>query len=163
MAITKEQKKEIIKKAEEALKASSVVFVNFKGLSVLEANELRRALRELGITYFVAKKTLIKLAFDKSKFAGQMPDLNGEVALAWGDDEIMPAKKIYEFQKSHEGKIGILGGVFSGEYRDQIFMTQIAKIPSQKELYGQFVQMISWPTRSLVMTLKQIADSKQTA
>lgn len=161
MAITKDQKKEIIKKASEALKGGSIVFVNFKGLTVTEANELRSSLRELGIKYFVAKKTLIRLAFEKAGFAGQMPELDGEVALAWGDDEVLPAKKIYEFQKTHEGKISILGGVFSNEYRDGAFMTQIATIPSQHELYGQLVQMISWPVRSLVMTLSQVAETKQ--
>ncbi|MCE9628399.1 MAG: 50S ribosomal protein L10 [Candidatus Vogelbacteria bacterium] len=161
MAITKDKKQAIVKKLSDvAGSAKSVVFVKFHGLPVGVATTIRKSLRDKGIGYFVAKKTLIKIGFSNSAINGSMPELPGEIAVAYGEDPLEAAKGVYEFQKINPAQISIVGGVFENNYADAVYMTALAKVPTREVLYGQFVNMINWPIQSFVMTLGQIADKK---
>lgn len=158
MAITKKQKSEIIDKVKEIItKGKSIVFVNFHGLTVAGVNELRRNLRAKGIGYYVAKKTLIKRAFDGSSITGILPELDGEVAVAYGEDDLAPVKEIYDFHKKNTEVIKIIGGVFEGAYADANKMLALAKIPGREVLLGQFVNVINSPIQGLVIALDAIA------
>ncbi len=161
MAITKDKKKEIVAKVADLLKDSkSVVFFNFKGFNVKNTIEMRRALSGTNINYFVAKRTLAKLAFDEAKIAGDMPALVGETALAFGSDLIAPAREVYNFQKKFKDNISIAGGIFDGKYMSKEEMMSIALIPSQETLYAQFVNVINSPIQGLVVALDAIAKTK---
>ena len=120
MAINKEKKKEIYEKTQGIIKDSgSIVFVNFHGLGVSDSTQLRNNLREEGSSYSVVKKTLVKKALDESSIEGEMPELDGELALAYGEDLIAPARGVYQFQKKHKENISILGGIFEGSFMNQ--------------------------------------------
>lgn len=161
MAITKEQKVEIVKDLESAIKGvKSIVFVNFHKLPVKETTILRRSLREQGVGYKVAKKTLIKRALDSVKATGDMPELGGEVAIAYGADELAPAREVYNFLKAHKGSIDILGGVFEGRYLAKEEMLAIATIPPLQTLRGMFVNIINSPIQRFVIALDQIAKKQ---
>jgi large subunit ribosomal protein L10 len=161
MPITKEKKVEIVKDLEKAIKGvKSIVFVNFHKLPVKETTMLRRSLREQGVGYKVAKKTLIKRALDTVKAEGDMPELGGEVAIAYGLDELVPAREVYNFQKAHKGSIDILGGVFDGKYLNKEAMLSIAMIPPMQILRGMFVNLINSPIQRVVIALDQIAQKK---
>ncbi len=158
MPITKDKKKEIIEKVSDLLKDSkSVVFFNFKGFSVKNTMEMRRALREAQVGYLVAKKTLAKRAFDDAKIEGEIPEIVGETALAFGADLIAPAREVYNFQKKFKDSLSIVGGIFDGKYMSKEEMLSIALIPSQETLYAQFVNVINSPIQGLVMALDAIA------
>jgi len=160
MAITKEKKVEITKKLKKALTDSqSVVFVNFAGLSVNEDTNLRRELRENEVGYVVAKKTLIKRALNEAGASGEMPELPGEIALAYGEDLVAPAKGIYEFSQKSK-KLEILGGIFEGAFMDKASMTEIAEIPPREILYGKFANVINSPIQGFVIALDQLAQAK---
>ncbi|MBU4480129.1 50S ribosomal protein L10 [Patescibacteria group bacterium] len=162
MAISKEKKGEIYKKLSDNLKkAQSVVFVNFHGLGVGETTNLRRKLKEDKVNYVVAKKTLIKKALEAIKHKGEMPQLDGEVALAYSNDDLTaPARGVYDFLKIYKNKLAILGGVFEGKYMNMAEMTEIASIPSMLILRGQFVNLINSPLQGLVIALDKIAEKK---
>lgn len=161
MAITKEKKIEIVKDLESAIKGvKSIVFVNFHKLPVKDTTILRRSLREQGVGYKVAKKTLIKRALGTVKATGDMPELLGEVAIAFGKDELAPAREVYNFQKTHKESIAILGGVFEGRYLGKEEMLSIAQIPPLQTLRGMFVNLINSPIQRLVIALDQIAQKK---
>lgn len=161
MAISKQKKSEILEKLEKkVVKSNSIVFVNFHKLPVATSTEVRKNLRDGGVGYLVAKKTLIGRAFGASGIAGEMPALDGEIAVAYGDDLLAPAKGIYEFQKKNPELIKIVGGVFEGKYMDEAAMTVIAKIPPREVLLGQFVNVINSPIQGLVMALDAIAGKK---
>ena len=161
MALTKDQKKEMIKDLENVISDSkSVVFVHSKGLPVNESNQMRNSLRESGSQYKVIKKTLLGLALDKSKVEGERPELEGEIAIAYGDDLTAPAREIYSFQKKHTDNVEIVGGIFDHVFKDQAQMTEIAQIPGLKELRGMFVNVINSPIQGLAVALNQIAESR---
>ncbi len=161
MAITKGKKVEILSKLEGIAKdASTLVFVGFKGLTVADTTKMRRALREKGVGYVVAKKTLIKRALGEKGYTGTLPELDGEVALAWSQDEIAPAQGVRQFEVEFKDKISIQGGVFAGEYKDKAEMTEIASIPALPVLRGMFVNVINSPIQGLVIALDAIAQKK---
>ena len=161
MAISKDKKREIIATLKEKIEgAVSVVFVNFHGLSVALATELRKKLRSQDIGLMVAKKTLIRRAFADEKITGEMPELLGEVALAYGKDQLLPARSVYEFEKVNKDLVKILGGVFEGGYVNAALMTEIASIPGREVLYGKLANILNSPIQRFVMTLGEINKLK---
>ena len=103
--LTKAQKKEILDALVKEMKsAKSVVFADYKGMPVKEVKKLRSQLREKGINYHVAKKTLIKLAAKELGYA-EVPSevLEGPVAIVCGmNDEVSGAKLVFEFSKKEK-------------------------------------------------------------
>jgi len=161
MALSKNKKKEVIEKLEGAIKdAKSVVFVNFHGLKVGDTTQFRRKLRAEGVGFFVSKKTLTKRALDTKKYEGTMPELLGEVGIAYSADLIAPAREVYEFQKKFKDNLSILGGVFESKYMNKEEMMGIALIPSIDTLRGMFVNVINSPIQGFVMALSEIAKKK---
>ncbi len=162
MAITKAKKVEIIAKVEEGLKsAETVTFVNFHGLTVKEVTELRKQLREQGVSYYVAKKTLVKRALDAQKVSGTQPELPGELAIAWSSDPVASPKGVFEFQKTHKEKVTLLGGVYQGSYMSKEDITTLATIPSMQGLRGQFVGLLNNSIGAVVRVID--AKAKQMA
>lgn len=152
--ITKDQKKEIIGELKEKFsRQKAIVFSDYTGLTVNEAQELREKLREQGIDYKVAKKTLIDLALKEAGLDMSTKDLSGQLSVAMGyEDEVMPAKILYEFSKSNEN-LKILAGLVSGEQMDSDKVIQLAKLPSKPELLGKVVGSISSPMSGLLNAL----------
>ena len=162
MAITKGKKEEVCKKIESIVKDfPTVVFVNFHGLNVTDTTQLKNSLREEDSFYTVTKKTLAKRILQDSPVKGEIPELEGELALAYSSDQIAPARGVYEFQKKHKDNISILGGIFEGMYVDKGKMSSIAQIPSMLTLRAQFVNLINSPIQGLVIALNGIADKKE--
>jgi large subunit ribosomal protein L10 len=151
--ITKQKKEEILKDLKKALKkAKAVVFVNFHGLNVSISTQIRMALRKSGIKYFVTKKTLIRKAFEEFGFSGEMPVLEGEIALAISeDDPIVLAKELKSF--FDKKNIKIAGGVFENRFIDDKTVVMLANIPPREVLLAQFVNVINSPIQGLVVTL----------
>ncbi len=163
MPRTKIEKKEILEKVEKIVKeAESMVFVNFHGLKVGDTVQVRRQLKKEGVGFFVAKKTLTRKALEGEgkKITGTMPELDGELGLAYGKDLIAPAREVYEFQKKFKDSISILGGVFEGRYMSKEEMMSIALIPSEKTLHAMFVNVINSPIQGFVMALSEIGKKK---
>jgi large subunit ribosomal protein L10 len=161
MAIKKEKKVEILKDLENIVKNESLVFVNFKKLTVLDATDLRRKLRQNGVGYKVTKKTLFKRAMTSRKLEGELPLLENQFAVAYGSDPILGAREVYDFQKTHKENIQIVGGVFEGKIVDKESMMAIATIPPIKVLYAQFVNLINSPIQRFAVALSEIAKSKE--
>ena len=162
MAITKQKKVEILAKIDGILKeAKTVVFVNFHNLTVAKERELRSSLRKEGVGYTVAKKSLIKRALDAKGVTGTLPELNGEVAIAYGVDELSPAREVAAFAKGNAEQLSMLGGIFDGKFMDKSEINAIASIPGMLALRAQFVQLINSPRQRFAVVVQQFAESKQ--
>jgi len=159
MAITKAKKQDILAKLENIKKdADTIVFVKFKGVTVKDTTAMRRAMREAGVGYFVAKKTLMKRVFQG--YEGEMPELEGEIAVAYSADAIAPAQTVKEFAKKYKEAIAIAGGVFQGVFKNKEEMTAIASIPSLQVLRGMFAQLINSPRQRFAVVLSKVAETK---
>jgi len=168
MAITKDKKIEIVKKVMDLAQSDrSLVFVNFHGLTVAAVNELRRKLQVKGLGYYVAKKTLIKRALEDRKIDGALPELAGEIGIAFAtaeaeSDPLLPVKEVYEFHQKNKDTTQIVGGVFENAYAPAEAMLALAKIPSRLVLYAQFLNVINSPIQGLVIGLDAIAQKRET-
>ena len=164
MAKTKEQKAVIIDKLEDAVKnAASSVFVHFTKVTVAEESAMRRALRGEGVSYFVAKKTLIHRALEKLGHKHDDLPLEGEVAVAYGGgaDTTAAARLVHEYGKKLVDKLTILGGVFEGKLVGQAYMQEIATIPPLAALRAMFAQLINSPRQRFAIGLGEVAKKKQ--
>jgi large subunit ribosomal protein L10 len=161
MPITLDKKKELVVSLEKALKgANSVVFVKFDKLKVADVNELRRGLQKENVGYQVSKKTLLKRAMLTQGVTGEIPEIEGQIAIAYGEDLLSPAREVFSFQKSHKDNISIVGGVFEGKYMNASEMMSIATIPPLQTLRGMFVNLINSPIQRFAVVLDQIALAK---
>jgi len=112
----------------------------------------------------VTKKTLVRRVLDDSKIEGDIPELEGELAVAWGE-ETAPARGIYDFAKSLKGDdkpLSLVGGVFEGKYLDAAGINEIASIPGLDVLRGMFVNIINSPIAGLAVVLNQVAEKRAT-
>lgn len=169
MAITKKKKEEILTKISEALKGSaSSVFVGFKGLTVSEVNVVRAELKKEGVRYTVVKKTLLKRALEAQNVEGILPELPGEIAVAYlekggmaGQSDITaPARGLQGFVKKLKEKLAFLGGVIEGKYLSQSEIIGIATIPPVQVLRGMFVNIINSPIQRFAIALSEVAKQK---
>lgn len=163
MAKTREQKAVIIDKLADAFKnATSSVFVHFTKVTVADESMMRRKLRADGVSYFVAKKTLIRRALGQLGHKHDDLPLEGEVAVAYGGgaDATAAARLVHEFGRKFVDKLTILGGLFEGKLVGGAKMQEIATIPSMKVLRGMFVNVINSPIAGLAVVLKAIADKR---
>ena len=165
MAKTKAQKKEITDKLESAFKAAaSTVFVHFRGVTVKEESEMRRALREAGVKYTVAKKTLIGRALTALGHKHEEVPMDGEIAIAYNvsgsDDSTAPARLIHAFGEKLKGKLTIVGGLFENALKDAVAMKVIATIPSMDVLRGMFANVINSPRARFAIALSEVAKKK---
>ena len=160
MAVTKEKKIEALGKIKDAIAgAASVAFVSFKGLTVSEANKLRKELGGEGVGYTVVKKTLLHKALQEKGLADE-GELPGEIAIAYGADSIAPARGIAAFAKKNPGRLSIEGGVFEGALVTKEKMREIASIPGLETLRAQFVVLINSPLQRFAVALNEIAKRR---
>lgn len=160
MAINKAKKADIFAKLETVRDTSdAIVFVHFNGLTVANTTAMRKDLREKGVGYFVAKKTLMTKAFGE-KFEGTVPQLDGEIAIAYSTDAIAPAQNIKEFATKFKDNVAIVGGVFQGVFKNKEEMVAIASIPPLDTLRGMFAQLVNSPRQRFAVVLSKVAETK---
>lgn len=163
MAKTKQEKQATIERLEAAFKtAASSVFVSFTGVNVADETAMRKELREAGVSYFVAKKTLIDRAL---KASGHEPQpMEGEIAVVYNStaegDASAPARLIHGFAQKLKDKLAIAGGIFEGTLRDAVSMREIATIPSMDVLRGRFANVVNSPIQRFAIVLNQVAGTK---
>ena len=159
MAITRQKKEETVAKVSAITKsAKTLVFASFKGLTVAEQNEMRKAFRPLGVGYMVAKKSLLNLALKAAGYKDEAPELQGEIALAYGDDELAPARELAVYVKKFGEHLAFAGGVFAGKFVSKDEISSIAAIPGIDALRAQFVQLINSPLQRFAVVLHAKAE-----
>jgi large subunit ribosomal protein L10 len=121
---------------------------------------MRATLRDQGIGYRVAKKTLVKRVLLAKGFKGELPALEGEVAVVSGKDPIAPSREVYAFVKRYKEALAILGGMFEGRFLNSEQMTEVATIPSREGLLAQIAQLFNSPISRLAIGLNQIAEKR---
>ena len=122
--------------ADKVKSSSSVVFFEYRGLTVGEMTELRRSLRESGSDVKVYKNTLAKRALDSLNYDMQ-GELNGPKAMAYGIDAIAPVKALSQFAKKHPA-LEIKIGIVDGKVTDQKELAVLAATPSREQLLTMF-------------------------
>jgi len=140
-------------------KASSVVVIDYIGISVDQANAMRVKLRDAGVDYKVYKNTLVKRAIDGTPNESLAAILEGPSAFAFGyEDATAPARVLDGIIKEYK-KMEFKAGLVDGVFYDAEGIKQIASIPSREVLIARFMGSIQSPIGKLVRTFAAIADA----
>lgn len=150
------------------------VMTDYRGLTVREVEELRNQLREQGITYRVAKNTLLRIATKNNPALANIDPatFTGPMALAMGfDDEVAPARVIFQYAKKHDA-LEIVGAITTdGQVLDAAQVKALANLPTREQLIAQvvgtiaapltgFVGVMSGNLRSIVYLLNALQEAK---
>ena len=141
--------------------ATSVVFVDYKGINVAQDTDLRKQFREAGVEYAIVKNTLTRFA---AKNVGYDFDevLNGTTAMAsTTGDPIAPARIVCEFAKKNKGVLTIKGGVVEGSVLTADQLHGFGELPSKNALVAQVLGTFLAPISSLAFVLDQIREQKE--
>ncbi len=139
---------EIAKKTEEA---NSIVLFEYQGLTAMDANELRRNLKESGSDFKIYKNTLVKRAFSGLKIDLD-EHLEGPKAIAFGTDAVAPIKALSDFAKDHPALV-LKVGIVEGEIADEAKLKQLSTIPSREGLLTMLAGGLLGTVRDLSICL----------
>lgn len=154
-----ELKQPIVEEISTAIKdAQSVVLVDYRGLTVEQDTELRKKLREAGVSYKVYKNTMMNFAFKGTAFEGLAPYLNGPSAMAFSTtDATAPARVLSEFAKNAPN-LEIKAGVVEETVYDAKGMKVIADIPSREVLISRLLGSMQSPITNFARVMNQLAE-----
>ncbi len=157
-----ESKKAVVEALTGKIKeATSVVFVDYKGITVAQDTELRKQFRDADVDYTVVKNTLTRFA---TQNVGYDFDeiLNGTTAMACTTgDPIAPARIVCEFAKKNKLKtLTIKGGVVEGSVLSADDLNSFGELPSKNALVASVLGTFLAPISSLAFVLDQIRIQK---
>ena len=158
------QKQAIIDEIKDKFeRAESAVAIDYMGITVEQADAMRKKLREAEVDYTVYKNTLVKRAIAGTDFEKMAEVLEGPSAFAFSySDATAPARVLNESIKEFK-KMEFKGGFVEGENYDKDAIVQIASIPSREVLISKFMGSIQSPISSFARVVAQIAESKEEA
>ena len=158
MALTREQKSQMIADLTDVFKNHSVVVVaDYTSLGANDMNDLRGQLEEEQQVFKVYKKSLINLALEKAGMASlSAEDLNGQVGLIYGEgEETAGARVVKQFAKKL--KLDVLrSGVMEGSTLHQDQIVALADLPSRDQLRGMLVGTLAAPISGFARTLSEV-------
>jgi len=172
MKTRKEKQKDLDALAEQFKNANAAMLVSFQKMTVAKDQELRRQLREAGVTYSVVKNTLARKAAAGTPLEPMADQFKGVTAVALSTaDPVALSKAISKFSKANPEIFKFKVGLVEGRVIELREVETIASLPSREELLSKvlfllnsqaqrLVNVISAVTRNLAVVVKQVSDSK---
>ena len=154
-----QEKKQIVEEMTSRLKSKSGVFVDYKGITVIEDTQMRVKMREEKIDYSVIKNSLMRFAVKNAGYDELDSILVGTTSLATSDDDpIAPARIVKEFADKLPDYFEIKAGFMDGKILSKDEVLAIASIPPLPILQAQFLGTLLAPITSLAVVLKAAAE-----
>ena len=153
-------KQSVVSEIEDKFKnSSSAVVAEYRGLSVAEVTELRRALRAEGVEMKVYKNTLAAKAAENVGYGDLKDSLTGPNALAFGSDETAAARVMAKFAKKHKALV-LKGGVVEGKVVDDKTVAALSALPNREGMLSMLLSVLNAPVSSFARVVKAVADQK---
>ncbi len=151
------QKEELVSHMRDTLQqATSIVVARQTGLTVAEATQLRRDMREAGAEFKVLKNSLAQIAVKGTNLEGISPYFQGPAALGYSQDPVAAARVLSKFADKND-KLLIVGGYLDGQVLDAKAVKALASLPSLNELRSNIIAVISAPATQLAILAKEPA------
>ncbi len=158
---------------EELARSQTMIVSEYRGLTVREIAEIRRALRKQEVSYRVVKNRLMLIAAKDTVGEALGPLLTGPTAIAFGTDEAATAKAVIEATRPYK-IVRITGGILGEKAIDADSVTRLATLPPREVLLARLAGAIQSPTailasllganvRNLGYALAQLRDQKAAA
>ena len=157
LATKKELVSEITTKFKEA---SSVVVVEYRGLTVAEVTELRRNLRSEEVEFKVYKNSMVERAAEECGYAELKESLKGPNAIAISKDATAPARVLAKFAKKHEHLV-LKSGVVEGKVVDLATLNELASLPNREGMLSMLLSCLQSPIRSFACVVKAVSEAKE--
>jgi large subunit ribosomal protein L10 len=157
--MVREQKAEIIHDAASRLaRCSGLYLLNFSGMTVEQANNLRREFFKIGVDYKVIKNTLLKRALEETGgFEGVYPYLVEQTGVVFTyDDPVMPARVLEKFIKDNKEKPAVKAVVIDRSVFDGARLAEIAALPTHKDLIAGILGAINGPAQGIVGSIHAV-------
>jgi large subunit ribosomal protein L10 len=154
--LNRDQKAAVVDEVAAQISAAEAVFaVDYRGISVPQAAELRTKLRDADASFRVVKNTLTERAADKAGADALKELLEGPTAMTFvRGDAAAAAKALSDFRRASGGTLlEFKGGWMNGAPLAAPEIEAIAKLPSREVLYGRLVGMVASPLTGLVTSL----------
>jgi large subunit ribosomal protein L10 len=152
--VDRTQKQALVETLQHELSGSTCIVVTHqKGMSVAEATQLRRQMRDAGAGFKVTKNRLAKRALEGTEFAGIVPLFTGPTAVAYSRDPVAAAKAAVTFANRND-KLTIVGGGLPGQALDAAAVRALATLPSLDELRSKIIGLIQAPATKLAGLLQ---------
>ena len=162
MSATIEMKKQQVAEIVEKIKnASSVVLVDYVGLTVAEDTELRAEYRKNGVEYKVLKNTLLKRAFNELGYTQFDECLNGPTAVAFSQNDAVAGAKVAVEANKKYNKTQVKSGLLDGNFLNVKEVEALATIPSKEVLVARLLGVLTAPMRNLAVVANMIAEKQQ--
>ena len=139
--------------------SSSTVVAEYRGLSVAEITELRRALREENVDMKVYKNTLTSRAAEAAGFDDLKEVLTGPNALAFGEDETAAARVMAKFAKKHKALV-LKGGIVEGKVVDVNTINELSALPNREGMLSMFLSVLNAPISSFARAVNAVAEAR---
>ncbi len=154
-------KQEAVQEIVSKAKASSgIIVAEYRGLTVAQIQELRRALRGEGASMGVYKNSLVERASDELGYADLKTLLEGPNALFFSENVTGAAKVLVKYARRYGEHLNIKGGVFEGTFADSAKVKEVAKLPNREGLISMLLSCLQAPVRQFACTVKAVADAK---
>lgn len=140
--------------------AVSIVAVDYLGITVSQADALRKELRESNVKFKVYKNSLVKRAIEGTSYEGLVDVLKGSSAFALSVDDATVGPRIIKKAIKDFEKMEFKGGFVEGQIYDKAGIEALADIPSREELIARFMGSVQAPISKVVRIFKAIADNK---
>ena len=148
-----EAKQETVAELREAIAGSKTMIVSeYRGLTVKEIAEIRRALRKQDVSYRVVKNRLMRIAAQDSLGDALDALLTGPTAIAFGNDEAATAKAVIDATRPYK-IVRITGGILGTRAIDADGVTRLATLPSRELLLAKLAGAMQSPTQTLASLL----------
>lgn len=154
-----EQKQTVIDAIKSTMEgASSVVVVDYRGLTVEQDTALRKSLREANVTYKVYKNSMMKFAFKGTDFEQLNEVLAGPSAIAISFDDATAGPRILKKMSKDMKALEFKAGVVEGTLFDAEGIVKVASVPSREELIAKLLGSFNSPISSFARTMKALAE-----
>ncbi|WP_261807059.1 50S ribosomal protein L10 [Lapidilactobacillus luobeiensis] len=141
-------------------RAKSAVVVDYLGLTVAQATELRKQLREAGVEMKVVKNTYLRRAADKAGYEGLDETFTGPTAVAFSyDDVVAPARIMANFAKTVDA-LEIKGGIIEGKVATLEAINELATLPNRDGMLSMLLSVLQAPVRNVAYAVKAVAEAK---
>jgi len=156
--VNREQKAAAIAEIATQIKESEAVYaVDYRGISVTQAAELRTKLRDADATFRIVKNTLTERAADEAGAEGLKPLLTGPTALTFvRGDAALAAKALRDYARQTPDMLAFKGGLLGSDPVDADQIRSIASLPARDVLYGQLVGVVASPITGLARSLNAL-------
>ena len=143
---------------EKAQKSQTIIVCEYRGLTVAQIQEVRRALHKEKAEMSVYKNSLVERAVKELGYEGLDEFLTGPNALFFSDSISNGPKVIVKYAKKFGDALTIKGGYVEGKAYDKAGMIEISKLPGKEGLISMFLSCLQAPIRQFAATVKAVAE-----